>query len=323
MESEPQVIYKHADDIDLSKAYRRDEADEVMLRAANLTISGLEDDGNLDDNFRPLSVDLLKVFLSTHRSICLLLAQEEDDPYLGADALSLAREQVEKVFAVALLCEDPPRWARTYLEDSWRRTFERYLLERVERQGLPRFQGFFPQAYSRVEGVRQRLGIADNVRDAVEYRFFNPDDPPGGPPKNVAGVKLPKQFPTPKGVLRKVSAPRKDYLQRWYIEYRFFCDFTHCGMGKLELTHLFDHSSRFSTADKEEFYAKEVQSAAAVSYVAIASACTELTGVLGSASVERLMRTLEFWDFLRPRFLLAKAMWDLRARNVLTSPVAS
>lgn len=313
-----QMIYKHTDDIDVSiTTYRREEADDAMLRAANLTIRSLESNGSLDDNFRALSVDMVKVFLSTHRSICLLLAREDDDPYLGADALSLAREQVEKVFAVALLSEDQTRWARVYLEDSWRRTFERYLLEKAERQNLPRFQGFFPQAYYRVERVRQRLGIGDSVRDAVEYRFFNPKDPPGGPPKNVAGVKLPKRFPTPNGVLKEISGPNKDHLQRWYSEYRFFCDFTHCGMGKLELTHLFDRPSRFSTADKEDFYAKEGQNAAAVSYVAVASACTELTGVLGLADVERVMRIVEFWDFLRPRVLLAKAMWDLRAWHLL------
>ena len=102
----------------------------------------------------------------------------------SADALSLAREQVEKVFAIALLCEDPTRWAKVYLEHAWRRTFERYLLEKAERQYLPSFQNFFPQAYAGIEGMRQRLGIANDVRDAVEYKFFNPSDPPGGPPKH-------------------------------------------------------------------------------------------------------------------------------------------
>jgi hypothetical protein len=311
------MIYRYTEDIDLDQEYTYPDADQVMRRAANLTINGLEKDTNLYTDFRALSVDLLKVFLSTHCSLLMLLAQEEDDPYVGADALSLAREQVEKVFAVALLCEDLPQWVRVYLEHAWRRTFERYLLEKAEREHLPRFRDYFPQAYVRVERLRQRLGIADNVRDAVEYRFFHPDDPPGGPPTHVAGVKLPRQFPSPKGVISQVSAPKQDYLQRWYAEYRFFCEFTHSGMGKLELTHLFDRSSRFSATDKEEYYAKEVHNAAAVSYVSVASACTELTGVLGLTDVDRLMRTLELWDFWRARFLLAKALWDLRARQVL------
>jgi hypothetical protein len=182
------------------------------------------------------------------------------------------------------------------------------------------FQDFFPQAYARVEGVRRRFGLADNMRDAVEYRFFHPDDPTGGPPKHVAGVKLPRQFPSPREVLVQVSTSKQGYLQRWYAEYHFFCEFAHIGMGKLGLTHLFDSSSRFSATDKEEFYAKEVHNAAAVSYVSVASACTELTGVLGLADVERMMRTLKLWDFWRPRFLLTKALWDLRAERVL-SPV--
>ena len=316
------MIYEYTDDIDLSLSYKRKVADEAMCRAANLTISSLQNDVSLDGNFRPLSVDLVKVFLSTHRSICLLLRQEDNDPYLGADALSLAREQVEKVFAISLLCEDPSRWARVYLEDFWRGRFERYLLEKTERQDLPRFQDFFSQAYDRVEGIRQRLGISENVRGFVEYRFFYPKDPKGGRPKKFEGVKLPKHFPSPNGVLEEVPVTKKDYLTRWYSEYRFFCNFTHCGMGKLGLTHLSDRSSRFSATEKEDFYGKEVEYAAAVSYVAVASACTELTAVLGLADVERVMRCLEFWDYLRPRFLLAKAMWDLQAQHVL-SPVGT
>jgi hypothetical protein len=49
-----------------------------------------------------------------------------------------------------------------------------------------------------------------------------------------------REFPTPNGVIGKLSAPRKPFLQRWYSKCRFFCDFTHCGMGKVDLAHLFD-----------------------------------------------------------------------------------
>jgi hypothetical protein len=167
------------------------------------------------------------------------------------------------------------------------------------------------------------LEIPEDVRDLIEFRFFNPQDPKGGPPKHLVGVKKPEKFPTPDSVLQKVSAAREDSLRRWYKEYRFFRDFTHCGMGKLELIHLFDPSSRFSSADKEEFYAKEVQNAAAVSYVATASACTELLGVLGSGEMDRIVKLGELWDFLLLRFLLAKAMWGLRAQRLLPPVLTS
>lgn len=103
------MIHKHTEDIDLSTNYTREEADAKLLPAVNLTIRDLEKHPTPDANFRQLCVDQLKVFLSTYRSIALLLGQQEGDPLLGADALSLGREQIEKVFAVSLLCEDPGR----------------------------------------------------------------------------------------------------------------------------------------------------------------------------------------------------------------------
>lgn len=316
------MIYKHTDDIDLSKDYNRAEADNKLLPAVNLTIQDLERRTVLDANFRSVCAGQLKVFLSTYRSISLLLGQEKNDPLLGADALSLGREQIEKLFAISLLCEEPERWSRTYVENAWVTWFERYLLEKAERQGLPRWQGFVQQAYTNIESMRKRLGIADDVRDLVEYRFFNRQDPPGGPPKHLAGVKRPEAFPAPGGVLNEVSGPKRDFLERWYREYRFFCDFTHVGMGKLEMTHIYDPGSGYTSVERGEFYDKEVQNAAAVSYVATASACTELIEVLGSGDVDRTLRLGELWDFLRPRFLLAKAIWGLRAQHLLP-PVLS
>ncbi len=297
--------------------YTREEADDKLLPAVNLTIRDLKKNSSLDTNFRALCIDQLKVFLSTHRSICSLLAKEDEDPVLGVDALSLAREQVEKVFAVALLCEDPTRWARTYLEDAWRRMFERYLLEKEERQDLAGFQGFVQQAYAKVEGVRNGLGIAEDVRDLIEYKFFNPQDPKGGPPRHLVGVKKLEKFPMPSGVLQQIAGPKKEFLRRWYREYQFFCDFTHCGMGKLEPVHLYDPGSRFSREEKEVYYAKEIQYAAVVSYITMASTCTELVELLGISDFDRVVELTDLWAFLRARFFLAKAMWGLRAQHLL------
>lgn len=310
-------MYKHTDDIDLSKDYNYSEADGVMEPAVNLTISALEDKEALDINFRALCVDLLKVFLSTHRSIKLLLSKEKDDPYLGPDALSLTREQIEKVFAVALMSEDPARWSRVYLEHSWRTVFERYLFEREEQGGLTRFKSYLAHVDPKIESMRQRLGISEDVRDAVEHDFLKRYGATHMLPKRVPGIKLPPQPPSPNKVLGEVSAPQQPYLKRWYREYQFFCDFTHCGMSKLEAVHLFDRSSRFSTGQKEDYYAKEIDNAIAVSYVAAASACAELHKLLATTDIDRINKVMDFWDFLRPRILLAKPMWDLRARDIL------
>lgn len=207
-----------------------------------------------------------------------------------------------------------------FVKDDWRRLYERYLLEKAELQNLPRWQGLFQQTYVSIEGVRRRLGIPDDVRDLVEYRFLHPQDPPGGPPKRLVGVKKPEEFPTPGKVLKilKNGPPSKvDFLKRWYREYRFFCDFSHCGMGKLQLTHLYGPASGYSNAAKDAFYDKEVQNAVAASFVATASVCTELVGVLEIGDVDRIAKLTDLWDFLRQRFLLAKTMWTLRAQHLL------
>src|SRR4051812_41246193 len=118
------VVYRHTEDIDKTMDYTGEEADGKLIPVVERTIRALRNDSDRDPNFQHLGIRLLEVFLFTHRSIVLLLGKEDEDPLLGADALSLAREQVEKVFAVSLLCEDPSR-AKTYLTGSWRRMFER------------------------------------------------------------------------------------------------------------------------------------------------------------------------------------------------------
>ena len=56
----------------------------------------------------------LRLFAITHKSIRILLrrAYREPDKTLIADAASLVREQIEKLFIGALALEDPHRWIR-------------------------------------------------------------------------------------------------------------------------------------------------------------------------------------------------------------------
>jgi hypothetical protein len=311
------MIYRHNDDIDPSKKYVLSEADNVLLPAVYLTIQSLEKSSTLNKNFREACVDQLNTFLSTHRSIVLLLNQEKSDPVIGGDALSLCREQVEKVFAISLLCEDHLHWTMIYIKDHWRRMFERYLLEKAEREGISRCQGSYQQLYARIEKIRTGLGISEKVRDLVEYRFNCPNTPKSKLPNRLQGVKVPEVFPTPGNVINNVSGTKHDFLQRWQREYRFFCDFSHCGMGKMQVHRVFNPDFSYPEAEKREFYSKEIDNAAAVSHVATASACTELVKVLGSNCTDSIVKVSELWDFLCPRVLLAKAMWGLRARHIL------
>jgi hypothetical protein len=56
--------------------------------------------------FRSLTETLFQSFLTTHKSIRLLLREAQTDPDYASDAMSLVREQVEKVFVIALILDD-------------------------------------------------------------------------------------------------------------------------------------------------------------------------------------------------------------------------
>jgi len=104
------------------------------------------------------------------RSFSLVSFREEN--WAIADAMSLTREQIEKVYVVALLLEDPRRWTVSYLKDDWRQRYERFLLERDEHSGLKRYEGFYEKAFSdEIESERTGLGITAIEQEYVEWEY--------------------------------------------------------------------------------------------------------------------------------------------------------
>jgi len=68
------------------------------------------------------------MFSITHYSIReVVRAAEKHKQYaLMGDALSLAREQVEKVFIIAALLDDPNRAFKQFLRSSWKNEYEKF-----------------------------------------------------------------------------------------------------------------------------------------------------------------------------------------------------
>ena len=84
---------------------------------------------------KPISetlTDHLYMFSATHYSIRVVIAAAVKYKHyaLMGDALSLAREQVEKVFIVSALLDSPDRAFRQYLRSSWKTKYEKFLLEK-------------------------------------------------------------------------------------------------------------------------------------------------------------------------------------------------
>lgn len=122
--------------IDHEATMDAEEIDDLVTRVVHPLAIAYERSEDLGATFRHLMADELRQFLGTHKSIRLLMKSREENPSALADAMSLAREQIEKVFAVVLLLEEPEPWTLRYLKDDWRRHYERHLLDLDERSGL-------------------------------------------------------------------------------------------------------------------------------------------------------------------------------------------
>lgn len=319
------VAYRHAEDIDVEDSFDAEELDDKVERLVHPLALAFERSEDLGASFRHLLADQLRQFLDTHRSIRLLMKQRGQNSAAVSDAMSLAREQIEKVYVVAMLLEGPEEWTMRYLKDDWRRGYERYLLDSEERGALPRFREFY-EGYARehMERERLQLGVTEGERELVELRYRDPGAKVPARLKESAGIL--QRFPTPWKVIEKVSdATLKDGLGRWYREYGYFSGYSHAGFPKL-MVRYFAASKAYASSQKEEAAEKEYAQAVMVSYLAAASACAEaglreLPHVGGAsarvAGLEMHVKIDGLWEVMRRAALLGKALWELRVRHLM------
>lgn len=227
------VAYRHNVDIDPEDSIDAEDVDDQVERLVYSLALAFEKASDVDASFRQLVADQLRQFLGTHRSIRLLIKQRSKELPALSDATSLAREQIEKVFVIAILLESPRYWTMRYLKDDWRRQYERYLLDKDERGALPRFSGFLDgYASEHMDKERLQLGVTEGERDYVEFVYNNPGITV--PSHLTPHSEIMARFPTPAGVIKKVSdATLEDGLRRWYHEYGYFSGYSHAGFPKL------------------------------------------------------------------------------------------
>jgi hypothetical protein len=260
-----------------------------------------------------LLAEVLRTFLGTHTSIRLLLAERDKRPVVAADAVSLVREQIEKVFLVSLLLSDWQKYVTIYFEEDWCRRFRYFLVQKKDKGGLERFQEFFsvfgPQKF---EERRLDLKISEDIRDLIEFQVFHPGSQA---PERFKSVRLPK-FPTPKNILDRSPVAERPALNRWYEEYRGVCGYTHIGADKLQMTTMTGRKVNFSKEQITAFFTKEHLELAVLSYVACAYAATELLSLIGG-TVEPMAEVTKLWNALLNASLSARVFWDARSGSLL------
>lgn len=298
----------------------------------NRVIFAIDREVSLDGEFRATIRFLLKSFLTTHESIIAILRFGNEEKFdeqpdkkavliHGPDAMSLVREQIEKVFTITLLLADPPRWHAAYLRDDWKRLYEHLLHQRDETSNLERFRGFYSEfAPNLLEKSRIRLGITDKQVKAIEFKYYN------------HGVELPPDlkgalihpFPTPGRVHTLLLDTEKEpFLKRLYKEYKFISGYTHVGPLKLDLLAMSDRIFRkqFKESDQERYFENEVLgSSLIVSFLSAAVAASEASSLFAT-DVDVLAALTEQWETLKKGSLLAMALWDLQGALILPKDV--
>lgn len=319
------VAYRHDEDIDTEDSLDAEEVDDKVERLVHPLAIAFERSEGLDASFGQLVADQLRQFLYTHRSIRLLMKQQGQGSASVSDAMSLAREQIEKVYVIALLLEAPREWTIHYLKDDWRRHYERFLLDAEERGALPRCREFLDgRAKEHMEKERRLLGVTENELKLVELKYRDPRAKIPAHLKESDGIL--KWFPTPMGVIREISDPTLvDGLGRWYREYAYFSGYIHAAFPKL-MPSYYESSNKYTTPQKREASEKEYDQAGWVSYLAAASACAEaglrkLPRAAGDparvASPDTYLKLEELWAVMRRTALLGKALWELRVRHIM------
>ena len=286
------------------------------------------------ETFLLTSTLFLKSFLTTHTSIIHIHNlgndkklspkpegnNENTNMLFGADAMSLAREQIEKVFHITLLCEEPIKWTEIYIKDEWKHWYEYKLHLKHENQLLPNFVQYYNTTFlEELKSKKNQHNISDKEQETVDFMFNNPASKKL--PQHLEPFRI-KQFPNPgkiKDIVKNYSA--KQCLERWHWEYKYFSGFSHVGMSKMNFLFLSDRrfKSKLDQSVKEKVYNDKIFLPSLwVSYTATANAITEVFTILQAYApnnIEIIVALIELWETLEKKTLIAKAIWNIRAKD--------
>lgn len=288
------------------------KAGDALVRKLILRAETAVSQSSLPDLEKGFFDAILPLFRQTHDSIRILCKELYEPHGHTGDALSLVREQIEKLFALQLVCEDSNKWVPVYLKDGWRKAYLMFLHEQAEVAELPRFQEFITNHGPHcMEQLRLGYGVTDDEKEVVELKAARQPVPPSLKPHEL------EEFPTPGKALSKLKdASRKAFMERWYVEYKRYCSFSHVLTQKVVLNQMQTHGIRVDLMMRTDFLNKHIEPALILSYLAIGSAVAEINKVIGH-NHEVLESLSELWETFRRGSLLGVAFWDIRVNDLL------
>lgn len=262
---------------------------------------------------------LAQVFFSmrhTHRSIHDLLTNTHENPK-SVDARPLVRCQVETLFAICLICEQP-LWIETYLKNGWKAQYLYHLVMTQQCRDLPRFIAELDRHVDALEAMRNLAEVSEEEKATIDADELGTPLPSGFQRKRISN------FPTPGGVLAKIKRDdTKRMLLRIYPEYQFLCTYVHASPHGRCFRGLFDRRSPFqpdfTSGQLEEMFAKEIAAPAIMlDLLSIAQCCCEFVPIY-PFDVELRAILTKTWNVLLEKTMIGRAIWDLRTKNLLQS----
>ena len=217
--------------------------------------------------------EIFRSMQATHFSIRRLLKGGADNPG-SIDALALARVQLEALYSVCLMVEDPAAIS-LYVKNRWKKTYIKFLLRRQELSGLTRFNDYLQNVAPRLlKQLQSVTGVTEDERVTVESEELGTPLPAGVQPTHI------DPFPTPGRLIDLIrDAHRKRMLVRFYAEYRVLSDYVHGSPDSAMFRSVFDERSPyrdvFSSGQREELFQREIgEVAILISVLSVAqSAC--------------------------------------------------
>jgi len=264
-------------------------------------------------------VHLLGAIRSTHRSIRRLMgAGRGDELDLTVDALPLTRIQLERVFLVLLLAENPKRWHTRYRKNAWKVLAEKFFRDRRTVGHLEPYRDYFGpngqgiaalRAFGREMGVTEdefqtlRREILEDTEDDPRFKtWFIPD------------------MPNPRKCLGLLSDPTRLRLaELFYPAYDSLSHFSHGGLaGVLGSAILRMPDAQGGAVNREQFWSSAVlETALPMSYVAAAFTATFLAREMADASGIREALLAAWRPCLCDGVPLGMAVWDTWAAEIL------
>jgi hypothetical protein len=343
MPKPPRIPYEPVEDIpDLDKkksnALKTDQAMRDLLNSSRFTLkhpSNLRQSSNYKKPITEVLINELFMFGITHYSIReVVSAAERNNQYaLMGDALSLAREQVEKVFITASLFDNPNPSFRQYLRSSWKNEYEKFLLDREEHKENERFREFLSSSMpKRLERMR-RNSIIKSRNDVLVSKYairvlrFNWNNPGAKNPlwfkqtrknSNVYNyVRNYFEFATPgRSAARIKDESLRRFLYRWHKEYAALSQYTHVTMRKLAFAEMIQTKNMAAQKRIREYGIECATRAIYTSYTAAASPCAlVLNGVSNHYGAKAELK--QFWEQLRGFSLFSKAFWNMYIKELV------